>query len=83
MKTNNDLNLMGVMKVALVVMLFGCVIYGWLNPAPKSRPSPYNGSPEHDYAARRLKMEGYSDREAKDGADAIIKFQNAQRARKP
>jgi hypothetical protein len=36
---------------------------------------------EHRYAKERVKLEGYSDREATQAADAIIKFQNAQRNR--
>lgn len=36
---------------------------------------------EHRYAKERVKMEGYSDREATQAADAIIKFHNAQQNR--
>ena len=36
---------------------------------------------EHRYAKERIKLEGYSDREASQAADAIIKFHNAQQNR--
>jgi hypothetical protein len=36
---------------------------------------------EHRYAKERVRLEGYSDREAEQAADAIIKFHNAQQNR--
>lgn len=42
---------------------------------------PDRGSAEYRYAKERVKLEGYSDKEAAQAADAIIKFHNAQKAR--
>jgi hypothetical protein len=36
---------------------------------------------EHRYAKERVKLEGYSDKEAQQAADAITKFHNAQKNR--
>lgn len=41
-----------------------------------------NNSFEHRYVKERVKLEGYSDSEAQQAADAIIKFHEAQKARK-
>ncbi|NBT75146.1 hypothetical protein EBZ80_18320 [bacterium] len=42
---------------------------------------PDSSSVEHRYVKERFKLEGYSDAESKQAADAIIKFHNAQQAR--
>jgi hypothetical protein len=47
-------------------------------PAPATTSSP---TAEHRYVRERFRQEGYSDREAKQAADAIIKFNNAQKNR--
>jgi len=44
-------------------------------------PTPDRSSFEHRYAKERVKLEGYSDSEAQQAADAIIKFHEAQKAR--
>ena len=49
---------------------------------PTATYSPDAGSFEHRYAKERVKLEGYSDKEASQAADAIMKFHNAQQARK-
>lgn len=36
---------------------------------------------EYRYAKERVKLEGYSDKEASQAAEAIIKFHNAQKNR--
>lgn len=36
---------------------------------------------DYRYAKERVKLEGYSDKEASQAAEAIIKFHNAQRSR--
>lgn len=36
---------------------------------------------EYRYAKERVKLEGYSDKEASQAAEAIIKFNNAQKNR--
>lgn len=40
-----------------------------------------NSSPEYRYAKERVKLEGYSDKESAQAAEAIIKFHNAQKNR--
>lgn len=45
-------------------------------------PAPDSSSFEHRYARERVKLEGYSDAEAKQAADAIVRFHEAQKARK-
>lgn len=44
--------------------------------------TPDRGSFEHRYATERVKMEGYSDKEAAQAADAIVKFLEAQERQK-
>lgn len=39
-------------------------------------------SSDYRYAKERVKLEGYSDKESAQAAEAIIKFQNAQRNRR-
>lgn len=45
---------------------------------PSSRQEDFG----HRYAKERVKMEGYSDKEAAQAADAIMKFQRAQEQRR-
>lgn len=54
---------------------------GGSSTSTTSAPSVDRGSFEHRYATERLKQEGYSSSEAKQAADAIIKFHNAQKNR--
>lgn len=44
-------------------------------------PTTSNNSFEHRYVKERVKLEGYSDSEAQQAADAIIKFHEAQKRR--
>lgn len=72
-------------------ILFACLFAGLFVQAlvggcssdtPANNPvSVDRGSFEHRYAKERVKLEGYSDREATEAADAIIKFHNAQKNR--
>jgi hypothetical protein len=43
--------------------------------------SPSVNTSEYNYVKQRVKMEGYSDQEAAQAAEAIIKFHNAQKGR--
>lgn len=45
-------------------------------------PSVDRGSFEHRYATERFKQEGYSTNESQQAADAVVKFLQAQEARK-
>lgn len=53
------------------------------NPHSNSNYSPAvdSNSFEHRYVKERVKLEGYSDEESKQAADAIIRFHEAQKAR--
>lgn len=63
---------------ALSMMINSCNNNGY---TPTTTPSS-NNSFEHRYVKERVKLEGYSDKEAQQAADAIIKFHNAQKNRK-
>ena len=64
---------------AILQMLFG-------NSSPTTSQTAADYAPagvdrssfEHRYAKERVKLEGYSDKESQQAADAIIKFHNAQ-----
>lgn len=45
-------------------------------------PPASNNTFEHRYATERFKQEGYSQRESQQAADAVVKFLQAQEARK-
>jgi hypothetical protein len=47
-----------------------------------STPAVNRGSFEHRYATERFKQEGYSTSESQQAADAVVKFLQAQEARK-
>lgn len=54
------------------------------NTAADYTPAPAGvdrSSFEHRYAKERVKLEGYSEKESQQAADAIIKFHNAQQNR--
>lgn len=66
----------------VVVVLIG--IAALLNAIGGNSNSNYSppvdrGSFEHRYATERLRQEGYSGREAQQAADAITRFNNAQK----
>jgi hypothetical protein len=73
-----------VLGIAVVLQMFA----GNNSTSNSSPSSSYSSSPaassssfEHRYVKERVKLEGYSDSEAQQAADAIIKFHNAQKAR--
>jgi len=63
-------------RLALIAVLFaGC----------DGGPATVNvdrGSFEHRYATERFKQEGFSGKDAQTAADAVYKFNQAQKARK-
>jgi len=70
-----------VFVVALVIGIIAA-IFGTANVAPqKATFEPDTTSAEHNYVQNRFKLEGYSDAESKQAADAVLKFHNAQKAR--
>lgn len=72
----------------LIALVFGAALLSSLAQSCSSTttttytPStPDRSSFEHRYAKERVKLEGYSDSEAQQAADAIIRFHEAQKAR--
>jgi hypothetical protein len=82
---NNNKNFWPVMLSALLV---GVVIQSmFISCAPSSNTGNNAGfdvdtsSLEHRYATERFKQEGYSAKDARTAADAVMKFHNAQKNR--
>lgn len=79
----------GCVSVVLAIVFFGTIL-GMLFPSKNngnnytpssSQSSDYMTSDEklgHDYARARMRQEGYSDKEAKEVADVILRFHRAQ-----
>lgn len=65
-----------------VVVLLAVVSAVFGGKSGNTVSSSSTNSREYDYVKQRVKMEGYSDREASQAADAIIKFHNAQQNRR-
>lgn len=86
-KTNNGTAWMWliVLGLAIITALFKTNNTG----SSTNSPTTINYAPagvdrnsfEHRYAKERVKLEGYSDRESAQAADAILKFHNAQQNR--
>lgn len=68
--------------VVAAAMFLNALSGGSSNTSAPSAPSVDRGSFEHRYATERLRQEGYSSSEAQQAADAIVKFHEAQKARK-
>lgn len=82
---NNNANNTGVWPVLIVLFVFGALFAACIenNSTPTSTTfTPDTSSMEYRYAKERVKLEGYSDREAAQAADAIVRFHEAQKARK-
>jgi len=70
----------------LLAMIFGAALLSSMIQSCNGSSSNYvpqsnTNSFEHRYVKERVKLEGYSDAEAKQAADAIIRFHEAQKAR--
>lgn len=75
----------GFLIVAVCVLSLISAMVGGGNSGSSSSsytPSADRGSFEHRYATERFKQEGYSSSESQQAADAVVKFLNAQEARK-
>lgn len=81
---NDKSNGCGFIIIAVVVLAFlSSLLQSCTNNDNASySPTPDRSSFEHRYAKERVKLEGYSDSEAQQAADAIIKFHEAQKRRK-
>ena len=72
----------GGMWIIVLIVIGLAALLGSINGnnTPSSTPIDQT-SIEHRYVQERFKQEGYSSSEAKQAADAIIKFHNAQQKR--
>jgi hypothetical protein len=81
---NNNNNSGSLWPVFIIVLLVGSALATMLSSSVSNQTatfSPDTTSREYRYVKERVKLEGYSDREAAQAADAIMKFHNAQKAR--
>lgn len=82
---NGDFSWLGFLVVAVFVLSVISAMFGNNNSGSSSSTytsSPDRGTFEHRYATERFKQEGYSTSESQQAADAVVKFLNAQEARK-
>lgn len=63
-------------------MFLQAITGGSSNSAPSSSSSSSDNSFERRYTEQRFRQEGYSSKDAATAADAVIKFQRAQEARR-
>lgn len=83
---SNHNNNQSIWPVFLVVLFLGSLISAMFSGASSSTTTtqsyePDTSSREYRYVKERVKLEGYSDKESAQAADAIMKFHNAQKAR--
>ena len=75
----------GVWTLVIIVFCVSLIISAFttktMTTSAPTTYSPNTDSFEYRYAKERVKMEGYSDREAAQAADAIVRFHEAQKAR--
>lgn len=79
-----DNNTASMWPVFLVILFLGALLsamFSGNSTTTRATFEPDTTSREYRYVKERVKLEGYSDREAAQAADAIIKFHNAQQAR--
>jgi hypothetical protein len=67
--------------IVLGIALIGGVISSCSDNVSTNSSSVDTNSFDYRYAKERVKLEGYSDKESAQAAEAIIKFHNAQRSR--
>lgn len=82
--SNQSNDFSGFWPVIFVAMILGIMLAGMFSGntgATTQSFEPDTTSREYRYVKERVKLEGYSDREAAQAADAIMKFHNAQQAR--
>jgi ribosomal protein S24E len=82
---NGNFSWLGFLVVAVCVMSLISAMFGNNNSSSSTSsytPATNHDSFEHRYATERFKQEGYSARESQQAADAVVKFLQAQEARK-
>lgn len=88
MANDNNGQFSGVGFLAVVIVFLLALLSGMVNSNSSSSssssytPAVDRGSFEHRYATERFKQEGYSTSESQQAADAVLKFMQAQEARK-
>jgi hypothetical protein len=88
-KGNNNGNIWPLLIGIFVFSAILQVLFGNNSTTTSQTSADYTPAPagvdrssfEHRYAKERVKLEGYSDKEAQQAADAITKFHNAQKNR--
>jgi hypothetical protein len=83
-KQHDDAGIWSLMAIVFIIGTFVSMVIGGVTTTtntPTATYSPDAGSFERRYAKERVKLEGYSDKEASQAADAIMKFHNAQKNR--
>lgn len=78
---NNNENTFKTIFMALVAGLVLAAMVNGCNSTTTVAPTVDRSSPEYRYAKERVRLEGYSDKESAQAAEAIIKFHNAQKNR--
>lgn len=69
----------GVLTLVLVFSILVLILQAERRNHPSVEPVRiFGGSDEREYLESRFKQEGYSDSEAREGADAILRFEDAQ-----
>jgi len=90
--TNNNNNSSSIWPLLIGIFVFGAILqilFGNISTTTSQTDADYTPTPAgvdrssfaHRYAKERVKLEGYSDKEAQQAADAITKFHNAQKNR--
>jgi uncharacterized membrane protein len=84
--SNNNSNNGGIWPILIVVFVIGAIVQMFTGAGTGSSRTTQSYSPdpssfEHRYVKERVKLEGYSDKEAAQAADAIMRFHEAQKAR--
>lgn len=75
----------GCLTILMAVIFFGMILGVLFPNRNKDTSTPQNPSYltseeklGHDYARARMRQEGFSDKEAKEAADVIMRFHRAQ-----
>lgn len=79
-----DNNTTSMWPVLIILLFVGALLSTFVSNNRVPTPATFEPDPtsrEYRYVKERVKLEGYSDREAAQAADAIMKFHNAQQAR--
>jgi hypothetical protein len=84
--TNNtppaEMNLATLLLIGIIVLtVIGGMLGGDSRPSTYTSTGPDRTSRDYRYVEERMKLEGLSNSDARQAADAVIKFHEAQKAR--